>query len=272
MKIPPAPQNTQPRATPADAARGKRNATAADPDAAEVSGASEGEATGRDFASVLDEVSGAREGERRETDSRGERAEAKSSERAIESPPSKRREEQKGDEGDSKGGGGGFEQRASLRETVTTQEQPGARAILHIADLERIVSAVRTQTLAAGAREVTIELRRSVLEGLRVKLSSDGAGRVTAEFLAASERVRAQIDARASELAEIMRSRGVNLASVRTSVGAGASDSDARGGQAEGAREDLSRRASAVRNTVVADDDATFGDANAEESHTTYRG
>jgi hypothetical protein len=270
MKIPPPTQNTQPRATPADAAKGKRDATAADPDGAEVTDASEGESAGRDFASVLDEVSGAREGERSETDSRGERAEAKSGERTIESPPSKRREEQKGDDADSKGGGG-FEQRASLRETVTTQEQPGARAILHIADLERIVSAVRTQTLAAGAHEVTIELRRSVLEGLRVKLSSDGAGRVTAEFLAASERVRAQIDARASELAEIMRSRGVNLAAVRTSVGAGASDSDTRGGQSEGAREDLSRRATPVRNAAVADDNAV-GDANAEESHTTYRG
>jgi hypothetical protein len=270
MKIPPASQNTQPRATPADAARGKRDATAADLDAAEGTDAPEGEATGRDFASVLDEVSGAREGERPETDTRGERADAKHGERAIESPPSKRRDERRGDEGDSKGGGG-FEQRASLRETVTTQEQPGARAILHIADLERIVSAVRTQTLAAGTREVTIELRRSVLEGLRVKLSSDGAGRVTAEFLAASERVRAQIDARASELAEIMRSRGVNLASVRTSVGAGASDSDARG-QSEGAREDVSRRATAVRNATVVDDSDTVGDANEKESHTTYRG
>lgn len=271
MKIPPAPQNTQPRATPADAARAKRNATSADPDAAEIADASEGEATGRDFASVLDEVSNTREGERRETDSHNERAEAKSGERAVESPPSKRRDEQKGNEGDSKGGGG-FEQRASLRETTTTQEQPGARAILHIADLERIVSAVRTQTLAAGAREVTIELRRSVLEGLRVKLSSDGAGRVTAEFLAASERVRAQIDARASELAEIMRSRGVNLASVRTSVGAGASESDARGGQSEGAREDLSRRAPTIQSATVTDNNDALGDANAEESHTTYRG
>ena len=77
-------------------------------------------------------------------------------------------------------------------------------------------------------REVTIELRRSVLEGLRVKLGTDGAGRVTAEFIAASERVRAQVDARASELAELMRSRGINLAEVRASVGD--SNADSRGG------------------------------------------
>ena len=271
MKIPPASQNAQPRPTPADAARGKRDAASADPDAAEVTDASEGEATGRDFASVLDEVSNTREGERSETDARNERAEVKSSERAIESPPSKRRDEQKGNEGDSKGGGG-FEQRASLRETVTTQEQPGARAILHIADLERIVSAVRTQTIAPGVREVTIELRRSVLEGLRVKLSSDGAGRVTAEFIAASERVRAQVDARAAELAELMRSRGINLAEVRAGVAAGDSGADARGGghNAE-AGEGVSRHAPNAHEAVGVNDPAD-GDAHAEESGTTYRG
>jgi flagellar hook-length control protein FliK len=96
-------------------------------------------------------------------------------------------------------------------------EQASARAILHVADLERIVSAVRAQ-LVEGRHVVTIELRRSVLEGLKVRLSSDGDGRVTAEFIAASERVRTQLDARAGELAELLRGRGVNLAELRTGV------------------------------------------------------
>jgi hypothetical protein len=105
----------------------------------------------------------------------------------------------------------------------------GARAVLHIADLEKLVSVVRTQIHADGRREVTLVLHRSVLDGLRVKLSADGAGRINAEFIASTEKVRAQVDARSAELADLLRSRGIALAGLRTSVGAGA-DQDASGG------------------------------------------
>ena len=272
MKIPSGSQNPQPRTTPADRLRAddKRGAGAAD--SAEGVDSPDTETAARDFASVLDEVSNAGEGERREGSKRGERTEAEPKERAAESPFAKRREERKdGGDGDAKGGGG-FEQRATLRETTGTNEQLGARAILHIADLERVVSSVRTQTLAGGVREVTIELRRSVLEGLRVKLSSDSTGRVTAEFIAASERARAQVDARASELSELMRSRGINLAEIRTGVAAGDSGADGRGGgHSAESGEGAARPAQAARASGVAQD-PTDGDARAEESGTTYRG
>ena len=273
MKIPSGSQNTQPRATTPDPLRpGEKRGVNADA-AAEGVDSPDAETAARDFASVLDEVSNAGDGERREGETHNNKLDAEPKERAAESPFTKRREERKGS--DSSGGdakGGGFEQRAaSLRETSSSaQEQPGARLILHIADLERIVSAVRTQTLAAGVREVTIDLRRSVLEGLRVKLSTDGAGRVTAEFIAASERVRAQVDARASELADLMRSRGINLAEVR--AGVGDSGADSRGGGQFAESGEGSTRTSGVASTAASDISDIADGGAAEEPGTTYRG
>lgn len=276
MKIPSGTQNTQPRATTDPLKSGEKRGVNAG-DGAEGVESADAESAARDFASVLDEISNAGDGERREGDAHNDRLEAEPKDRAAESPFTKRREERKG--GDSSGGdagkGGGFEHRAAaLRETTSAaQEQPGARMILHIADLERIVSAVRTQTVAGGVREVTIELRRSVLEGLRVKLGSDGAGRVTAEFIAASERVRAQVDARASELADLMRSRGINLAEVRASVGDSGSDSRGGGGQFAESNEGASNvaRASGVASASGGASDVP-GVADGEDSGTTYRG
>src|SRR5215207_51488 len=272
MKIPSGSQNTQPRATTPDPLRPGEKRGAAD--AAEGVESPDTETAARDFASVLDEVSNAGEGERGEGETHNNRLEAEPKERAAESPFTKRREERKGGDGNSGGDakGGGFEHRAAtLRETTSSaQEQPGARMILHIADLERVVSAVRTQTLAGGVREVTIDLRRSVLEGLRVKLSSDGAGRVTAEFIAASERLRAQVDARASELADLMRSRGINLAEVRAGIGDSASDS--RGGGQFAESGEGSKRAAGVARESAPDSDVADGVAHADESGTTYRG
>jgi len=183
-------------------------------------------------------------------------------ERGEHEASTQRREEREGGSNDTSGGdgrGGGFEHRAALRETGVASEATAARSILHVADLERIVSAVRSQVADGGRHVVTIELRRSVLEGLKVTLSADGAGRVTAEFIAASERVRSQLDARASELAELLRGRGVNLAALRTSVGTGG---DAPGGFDSGPRGDLSQNVAPTRrapadasNTTPAADD-----------------
>ncbi|HWS86704.1 MAG TPA: flagellar hook-length control protein FliK [Pyrinomonadaceae bacterium] len=269
MKIPSGSQNAQPRPATPDALRaGQKRGPA---DAPEGVDPPDSDAAARDFASVLDELAGAHEGERPEAETRGDRLEAEPKEHARESPLAKRREESKGDDPGADAKGGGFEGRAApLREPTAAQEPTAARAMLHIADLERIVSAVRTQALADGAREVTIDLRRSVLEGLRVKLSSDGAGRVTAEFIAASERVRAQVDARASELADLMRSRGVNLAEVRASVSDSGADTRGGGYSAE-AGEDAGGVTRVARASLGAQDSADAG-ALAEEWGTTYRG
>lgn len=113
------------------------------------------------------------------------------------------------------GGSGGFGD-GGVYQTANLNDNFAARSILHIADLERIISAVRTQTKIGGKREIQLELRRSVLEGLKVKITTDSAAQVQIEFLAANEKVRSQIENHSEELASILRGRGINLQSLRT--------------------------------------------------------
>lgn len=282
MKIPPAnplPLRPTTETNRAPARRGQVSSNATRPgettdtgDTAESAGAAE-----RDFASVFDEVA-SRPEQREDESGEGDRRASRETERAEHDGSTQRREEREGGGSDNAGDGrgGGFEHRAALRETNVASDATAARSILHVADLERIVSAVRSQVADGGRHVVTIELRRSVLEGLQVRLSTDGAGRVTAEFIAASERVRSQIDARASELAELLRGRGVNLAALRTSVEAGG---DAPGGFGSGARGELAqtigetRRASAQVSDAVSDASPTDAPAEDEEggASNTYR-
>jgi flagellar hook-length control protein FliK len=246
MKIPPANPLTA-RPTPetnrAATKRGQASADATRFDEADetVEG---GGASERDFASVFDEVV-SRPEPREEESGEGDRRLSREAERAEHEGTTRRREEREGgsNETGGEGRGGGFEHRAALRETGASGEATAARSILHVADLERIVSAVRSQIADGGRHVVTIELRRSVLEGLKVKLSSDGGGRVTAEFIAASERVRSQLDARAGELAELLRGRGVNLAALRTGVETGA------GGDGDSPHQEPSQTVSRARAT-----------------------
>lgn len=259
--LPPRPVNDTNRAAATRRGQLSTDATWADEPAEVVeSGGAE-----RDFASVLEDVV-SRPERRDEEAGEGERRVSRESERAEHDGSARRREEREGEGSNQTGGDGrgGFEHRAGLRETAAVGEALGARSILHVADLERIVSAVRAQLVDGVRHVVTIELRRSVLEGLKVKLSAEG-GRVTAEFIAASERVRAQLDTRAAELAELLRGRGVNLEALRTSVEAG-------GGGGGGPREDLSQpvdtaraASSGVSNTPQTDapsEDAEGGPSN----------
>ena len=266
MKIPPANPLT-PKQSPDTnraAKRGWSSAESARP--GDKADASEGaDAPERDFASVFEEVA-SRPEQRDEESHDGDRRVSKETERAEHDALARRREEREGgsNEAGTDGKGGGFEHRAGLREASAPGETTPARSILHVADLERIVSAVRAQLVEGGRHVVTIELRRSVLEGLKVKLSADGSGRVTAEFVAASERVRSQLDARAPELAELLKGRGVNLAALRTSVETGG---DTRDG---GTREDLSQTVGGARaatpGAASVASDGTGADAPAEES------
>ena len=59
--------------------------------------------------------------------------------------------------GNNSGFGGDINQRIHLSDNFA------ARSILHIADLERMISVVRKQTQLDGKREITLELKRSVL-------------------------------------------------------------------------------------------------------------
>lgn len=109
---------------------------------------------------------------------------------------------------------------------LNLNENFAARSILHIADLERLVSTVRTQINLGGKREITLQLKRSVLEGLQIKITTGDDAKVQIEFLAANENVRSQIEKHSEELAGILRGRGVDLETLKTSVESDASKND----------------------------------------------
>lgn len=249
MKIPPAnPLTTRPNSEAGRAVtkRGQVSNDAARTD--EPDEFVEGGATAeRDFASVFEEVVSrdVRRDEEAHDNEGGDRRVSREAERPAHEGKARRQEEREGgsNQPGADGRGGGFETRAGLREVTPASGETAARAILHVADLERIVSAVRAQAVESGRQVVTIELRRSVLEGLKVRLSTDSVGRVTAEFVAASEHVRTQLEARAGELAELLRGRGVNLASLRTNVETGGERPDEQG---RGAGGELNRNVSGV--------------------------
>ncbi|HEY0429769.1 MAG TPA: hypothetical protein VGC76_18445 [Pyrinomonadaceae bacterium] len=101
---------------------------------------------------------------------------------------------------------------------LNLNENFAARSILHIADLERLISTIRSQISLGGRREIVLQLKRSVLEGLRVKITTDAAAQVGVEFFVANEGVRSQIEKHTDELAGILRGRGINLQSLTTSL------------------------------------------------------
>jgi hypothetical protein len=264
MKISPAnPLTTRPGPEPNRAVtkRGQVSTDASRLDDADEMVESGGAAE-RDFASVFEEVAARPERRDEEAHDEGDRRVSRDAERAEHDGSTRRRDEREGGSNQTGGDGrgGGFDTRAGLREVTVVGDNMSARAILHVADLERIVSAVRAQLVEGGRHVVTIELRRSVLEGLKVKLTAEGGGRVTAEFVAASERVRSQLDARAGELAELLRGRGVNLAALRAGVETGAG---ATGGEGGSQSEELSQ---AVGRARAASTDASNAPAADEPS------
>jgi hypothetical protein len=93
-----------------------------------------------------------------------------------------------------------------------------ARSILHIADLERLISTIRTQITLSGKREIILQLKRSVMDGLQVKIVTEQGAKVQIEFLAANEKMRSQIENHSEELAGILRGRGINLGSMSTLI------------------------------------------------------
>ncbi len=87
---------------------------------------------------------------------------------------------------------------------------PAARSILHVADLERIVSTLRTIE-TRNSRQVLISLKNSILEGLQIKLTVDENGKLKAEFLALDEKIKEYVKSRKNELSEIFKNRGVKF-------------------------------------------------------------
>jgi hypothetical protein len=101
---------------------------------------------------------------------------------------------------------------------VANLENINARAILHIADIEKIVSSVRTQLSDVNTAQIVIQLKNSVLEGLQIKLSTDANGKIIAEFVSKSEKARLQVESKSKELADILHNRGIQVASIKTSL------------------------------------------------------
>ena len=88
-----------------------------------------------------------------------------------------------------------------------------ARSILHVADLERIVATIRTETFK-NSKQVQIALKNSVLKGLEIKLTIDANGKMKAEFLSQDAQVTKQLNARKRELNEIFVRRAVNFSEI----------------------------------------------------------
>jgi hypothetical protein len=146
-----------------------------------------------------------------------------------------------------------------------------AREILPAADLDNILLTVRTDIVEGGQPQTIIDLPRSVLEGLRVRLSTDRMGRISAEFVARTEAVRAQVDARSSELVDMLRFRGLNLSALRTSV-----SSDLNGGNDSNNRHrPPTGEAPSAARTVAVGDRASSTEVSRQESDSedsyTYR-
>jgi hypothetical protein len=106
---------------------------------------------------------------------------------------------------------------ASDLSSETNITAPPARAILHVADLERIVSAVRSDSFA-GSKQVTIDLKNSVLDGLRIQLTLTEQGNLKAEFIALNEQIKKQLDARKNELQSVLKDRSIKCGELKIRV------------------------------------------------------
>lgn len=198
----------------------------------------------QNFANILESVAKPKNKERekdskendttqsKKTDSSEDSDEAEELTRSV-SEEIRKTKRDKSSDNESRGGFG--QMNSGVRETfIAPSDAVSARAILHIADLERIVSAIRTKIQAGSQSEVLIELKNSVLEGLKIRLSANAENnKVSAEFIAATERVKSQLDARLTDLSDLLRSRGITLAELKTSLssnqfGDSNSDSDNR--------------------------------------------
>ena len=127
---------------------------------------------------------------------------------------------------------------------------PAARSILHVADLERIVSSIRAHNLK-NSQTVIITLKHSILEGLQMKLAMDENGKFKAEFLALNEQIKDHLTARKQEISAILSERGIKLADFNVQQG---SEFSQQHNQSE---KDSQNSASSGREikTIIAQDD-----------------
>jgi hypothetical protein len=175
-----------------------------------------------DFASVLENLSSKKDSSDQKTDLNEPKEHEKDSHSKLEEQDHKTEQPSK-DKTNNREDAAGAAVAGRFNTTDNSQFEtalpvPPARAILHIIDLERIISSVRAQNFD-GNSQVVITLKNSVCSGLQIRLTSDENHRITAELIAGNEKVKTQIDARSGELADLLRQRGLKLTSLQTSVG-----------------------------------------------------
>lgn len=90
---------------------------------------------------------------------------------------------------------------------------PAARSILHVADLERIVAFIRSETFR-DRKDILIALQNSILKGLNIRLSLRADGTLNAEFRSRDFSTRGKIEKRRGELAEILGNRTRRVVAV----------------------------------------------------------
>ncbi|HEX8368183.1 MAG TPA: flagellar hook-length control protein FliK [Pyrinomonadaceae bacterium] len=149
---------------------------------------------------------------------------------AVEERERKQSDEQQSGDGDDTNSGFGAFVFPADNKIFNSNSIPAARSILHVADLERIVSAIRAQNLK-NAQAIVISLKHSVLEGLQIRLTVEENGKLKAEFLAANEQIKNQLDARKHELTGIIRERGINLSEMNVRQGSDFSPNDEADGK-----------------------------------------
>ena len=179
------------------------------------------------FAKILEETRRQNEKENQtaaKTDSAEQDSKASRSERdeKISRAADEKLEERNSREGDSDAGQNGDESHSqagamiALQATAASASEisaPAARSILHVADLERIVATIRTETFQ-NQKQVIIALKNSVLQGLQIKLTIDENGKLKAEFLAAGKHIKRQLEQRKKELSEILHNRSALFSEI----------------------------------------------------------
>jgi hypothetical protein len=90
---------------------------------------------------------------------------------------------------------------------------PAARSILHVADLERMVAFIRSETFR-DRKEILIALQNSILKGLNIRLSLRADGSLSAEFRSKDFSTRGKLEKRRSELEKILENRVRKIVAV----------------------------------------------------------
>lgn len=117
------------------------------------------------------------------------------------------------------------------RVPVVKEVMPTPGTVIQPQILDQIVQEVRLGINATGAAEFQFDLRSDVLDGLKLKISTQD-GKVVAYFIAENVHVKDVIDQGAQELVQALQQRGLEVAELQVSVGA-----DAGGGSGEQQRE-----------------------------------